>query len=714
MFSPFEGGSVEKIEVTPNEFVVVNIPPVPPIYQIQNFDKAIADQKWERTNYPEWWDEAYEVELDARSENDNFRDKKCEQFRKQEWERRFNGHWCFIKGNPVYLPGKYYYYLNWIKNDNGYPEFRETDRKEFLFTTYCFNDPNCLGYIKIGPRGFGKSSKEVAICLEEMTKTPHRRQAAIQSKTKDDAKDKIFAEKMVPVYLELPEFYKPEADHGTKPEGKLSFFRQAVRGRKSKNIKQDDDLELKNIIYPVAAKETTLDGGTFAIIMQDEIGKTLKEEANVHKRWEINRFCVYRDNKKRGMLLGTTTVEEMKQGGEQCFKIWKESDSRIKSGNGMTISGAYRFFTSKLEVSCFDEYGYPDIKLATERDDAERALRKDDLNSLASYIRKNPRNPDEAFMDDADGCEFNSFLLAKVLQELELKDPTTVFDLEWTNGRDTDVKFEYNPRGKFTASWLPANKSETNLVEAGPSYTKQDGTVVRTWKPKNDLRFRIGCDPVQHGVETVDKRVSDSATYVFRMFDHSVDNDVNKVYKESDFDDPNDYRIGRLKWKTYVPIVEYIYRNDDPDDFFEDMIKLCRFFGCQILIENNKNNIINKFFDRGYKEFIMYRPKDTWTADGSSQSTPGIPGVGPVQQQYIGEIKTYIMQHAHRIPFKRLVKDLIKFRKKNITMHDPTVAFGVTLLALKGVAKVPKIPVDLGSLIRTYNNKGMQSTINKN
>jgi hypothetical protein len=715
MVEPIEGGSQEKIEITPGEFIIVSIPPMPPIQEIQNYDKPIAEQKWERTEYPVWWDEVFEFESEKREDNPNYRDKRLESFRAQEWHRRLNGHWIFIKGKPVYLPGKYYFYLNWWKNDNGYPKFREPDRRDFLFTEYCFKHPKILGYLKIGSRGFGKSVKECSIMVEELTKPPRRRHGAIQSKSKDDAKDKIFSEKMVPSYLELPEFFQPEADHGTKPEAKLSFFRQAVRGKKAKGVTQDYDSELKNTIYPVPAKEKALDGGTYAIIMQDECGKTSpKEEADVYKRWNINRNCVYRDHEKRGMMLGTTTIEEMKEGGAECEKIWKESDSRNLTVNGFTLSGALRYFTPCTQITFFDEYGYPDEKRAKEWHDGERLGRRDDLNSLASYIRKNPYTPEEAFMEDADGCEFNAYLLNKRLEELELKYPVSYFDLEWTNGRDSEVRFEINPNGRFCAHRLPKTIQETNRVERGPKKRRTDGTLIETWRPLNDAKFRIGCDPVMHGVETVDKRVSDSAAYVFEMYDYTIDHDREKKYKEEDCLDHNDYKVGRLKWTTYLPIVEYIYRHDDPDDFFEDMIKLVRFFGCQILIENNKNGIINKFRDRGYGEFIMYRPKETFTADNNSQNTPGVHGVDPIIQQYIGEIKSYVVQHGHRIPFKRLIEDLLRYRRKNIKIHDPTVAFGITLLSLKGEAKIPRIPIDIQSMFSTYNNSGSESTLNNN
>jgi hypothetical protein len=706
---PIPGGSYKDIQG-----VRVFIPPIPEIHLIQNYDKEVKDQKWERQGYPEWWQEEYEKELDERVFDDEYRNPRCEAFREECWRKRNEGHWVFINGMAIYLPGMYWYYLEWIKNDNGYPDFREPDWLEFLFTTVCFQLERCLGYIKIGPRGFGKTSKEVAITLEKMTKRPGRRQAAIQSKSEDDAKEKIFQEKMVPVYLELPEFFQPEADHGTKPEKKLSFFKPAVRGKKSKRYRVDEESELKNLVYYVPAKEKALDGGTYAIVIQDEIGKTdPKKEADVNKRWDVNRFCVYRDHKKRGMLLGTSTIEELKAGGDECYMIWKNSDPKNLTGNGFTVSGAYRYFTSALDVTFFDEYGFPDRVRAKEFHDAERKARKDDPNALSSYIRKNPYNADEAFMEDGDGCEFNSYILNKRLEELNLKEPVTIGNFEWTNGRDSKLIFDYNPKGRFKCSWLPYKDEETNLVAPAGIIEKEDGTKIQAWKPLNDIKFRIGTDPVDHGVETVDVRTSDSAAYVFRLYDMAEDTDPERRYTEEDTKDELDYKNGKLKWKTYLPVVEYIYRNDDPEDYYEDMIKLCRFFGCQILPETQKRTIITWFRNRGYGEFIKYRPKDTFTNDSGNQNTPGIASVEPVIQQYIGLIKTYVMHHGHRIPFKRLVLDLIKFRKSKIRVHDPTVALGFTLLATLGEAKVVEKPAELNDFFRSYRIRGTETELVK-
>jgi hypothetical protein len=710
MFYPFEGGSTERLEVTPGEFITVHIPPVPPIHLIQNFDKPKKEQKWERTEYPEWWKQAYKEELIQREVDDNYRDRRCEEFRRQEWERRLKGHWFFNNGTPIYLTGAHYFFLNWCKLDVGYPSYFNFQRRSFYFSQYCVEDPTCLGYFKVGQRGFGKTIEEICLILESLTRSPGDRKGAVQSKSGEDAAS-VFS-KMVDIYNTLPEFFKPASDHGSRPKTKLSWYKEPTKGKAAKFVEINDDDELRNEFFYAVAKETALDGQTMSDVMQDEIGKAdPKEQVNVDKRIQVNRFVVFRQNRKRGIMRCTSTIEEMKKGGAEAFSVWKKSNTKNKSENGFTISGIYRLFTSALDTTDLDEYGNSDREAAKIKHDHERKLRRDDLNELASYIRKNPYTPDEAFMEDADGCEFNGYLLNKRIEELNLKDPTSFFDLEWQNGRDSKVVFHHNPQGKFCASWLPTKNEDTNRVARGPDMRLDDGTVVPTWRPLNDAKFRIGCDPVQHGVDTVDKRVSDSAAYVFRMYDMTQDPNYELKYKESDVEYPDDYRIGRLKWNTYVPVVEYIFRNDDPDDFFEDMIKLCRFFGCQILIENNKNNIINTFRKRGYADFVMFRPRETFTTESEAQNTGGIPGVEPVIQQYIGEIKTYVMNHGHRIPFKRLLQDLLRFRRKNIKIHDPTVAFGMTLMSLKGEAKIEHVPIEVTSLFNMYSINGTETNV---
>ena len=64
--------------------------------------------------------------------------KKEIEFIGQEWDRRTNGYWFYNCGVPTYIDGWHYFYLNYWQLDNGLPEYRDRDRKFFLFARYCF------------------------------------------------------------------------------------------------------------------------------------------------------------------------------------------------------------------------------------------------------------------------------------------------------------------------------------------------------------------------------------------------------------------------------------------------------------------------------------------------------------------------------------------------------------------------------------------------
>lgn len=689
------------------------LPARPPLHEIAGYHLPKKEQKWIRTDYPDWWDEAFEEESEIREDNEDYRDPRCEEFRAQEWDRRLNGYWFMNNGEPTYIVGIHYFFLNWIKLDVGYPKYYDFQRKNLYFTQYCIEDPFCLGYFKVGPRGFGKTMEEIAVQLELMTRPPHRSKGAIQSKSGNDAY-KVFR-KEVEIYNELPEFFKPESSHGTNPEKKLSFFRDKTRGKKAKKVKQDDDKELKNEIWWEVAKETALDGDTLRSVIQEEIGKSdPKEQVNVAKRVQVNRFCVYRNNIKRGIIQCTSTIEEMKEGGAEAYIVWKGSDFKVKSENGFTTTGLYRAFTSALDTTVIDEYGRSNQEQAKRIHESERKLRRDDPNELASYIRKNPFTADEAFTSDAEGCEFNAYVLTKRIEELRFKETTVVGDFEWTNGRDSRVRFVPNPtKGKWKVAWLPTKEEETNLVTEGPNIYKPDGTVVKTWRPANDLKFRAGVDPTDLGLEVVDgKRVSDAAFYIHRLFDMSVDTDPNLVYTEETCKG-FEYKIGKPRLKTNIPIVQYICRNDDPLDTFEDCIKTIRFFGCSVLPEINKPGIRNHLISRGYGDFIKYRPKETFTNDSGAQHTQGITSSDPIIQQYLMLIKTYVNNYGHLIPFIELTQDLLNFRRKRIREHDPTVALGFTLIALLGNPITPPARVDIKNLFDTYTINGTTTELSR-
>ncbi len=566
---------------------------------------------------------------------------------------------------------------------------------------------------------------------EELSKPPIKCSGGIQSKSLNDAGE-LFEEKLVSPWKDLPDFFKPESNSGTDPKKVLSFRRDIVRGRKARGVKQNEDEELRNFIDFKPAKEKAYDGKAKRRLFIDEAGKTLKsEEADVFKRHQILKPCVIKNGTIWGKMYVSSTVEELDEGGAEFKKIWDQSKFTDKDENGETKSGLYKYFLSALEGTFYDEYGYSVVENPTAEQrkyliktygekaaegtrrfyEATRKSLKDDPNALASFMRKFPFVEEEAFMENGSTCEFNAYILNCRLQELYLHEPVTRGNFDWTNGRDSRVHFFPDPKGRWKVSFLPERESETNLVELGPVTRSEDGTNLQTYRPLNDLAYRAGIDPLDMGIGASDGKVSSAAMYVRRMYDISIDN-PDSVYTEENCRG-NDYKIGKLKWKTNIPIVEYICRPDEPTDGYEDVIKTIRFFGCTILPETNKPSLKIHLINRGYGDFIKFRPKDTWSNDSGKQNTIGMASVEPVIQQYLLLIKSDVNNFGHLYPFKALVLDLLKFRRNKIREHDSTVGHGFSLMATLGPAKIAQPLIDVSSLYNSYKINGSHTELRR-
>lgn len=690
MFDPIKNGTVETIQG-----LDCWVPPRPKISEIQGSHLPKKKQKWYRTELPQiqarhidWfsgdeyepddlidWDTARREEIIKQTgcdpwnvnnqghpkpvpgvvADEDYINPILDDFRSQELERIRHGHWFMNNGTAVYLTGFHYFYLNWWKLNTGYPDFRDSDRKIFYFWQYCLEDDNCYGISEITKRGVGKSYRvgSVAYLMCISHKKVH---VGMQSKTDEDAEE-LFLSKVVEPMKDLPDFLIPINNHGSDPKKKLNFFAPAKRGKGARFSKKSKDSELRSFMTFRNAGEKAYDGTTLKFLILDENGKLDPRIGDAKKRLGVTRNCVYRDSKMVGKIWATTTVEEMEKGGKACMEIHYDSDLSKRSDIGRTKSGLYPFFMSALDCSYFDEYGYPDREKAFKEHEAERKIREGDSVEWTGYVQRNPYNINEAFMVSGTKCIYN----AKVLQERQVALSNPDFngvergDFVWENGIP-DTKAIWVPNdvnGKWFVSWRFKNEKE----EANRVKVEEDYNGFKTFTPLNVSFGGFAFDPYSH-TETVDKRRSNGASAVFRNY--------NPFY------DPNHSNT----W-----IADYVARPDDPDECSEDQIIACHYFGIKILIENNKNDSLRYFKKRGYGNFILKRPKDTFTKDDASQSTDGIPSVTPVIDYYIKRTKSHIHNYGHLLKHLRIVKDLLEFDPSNRTKFDLGVASQLALIA---------------------------------
>lgn len=440
-------------------------------------------------------------------------------------------------------------------------------------------------------------------------------------------------------------------------------------------------------------------------------------EADVYKRWQVVRPTLMNGPQVVGFSFLPTTIEEADQGGDEYVRLFEESFPNVakNSPNNTTKTGLTAHFIQGFKGYIFDEYGrsviddpeedeevldefgnriYEGAKTSLKKD---REAVKDDPSALASLIRKYPWTWAEAKIADNDKCVFNAVKLNDRLSELSVMESmkqytTTYGNFIWADDDRKKVVFDQNNKGRFKVAQLIKDEDKNaNRVSLGGT---RDGIPI--YEPTNDTKYIIGTDPIEHGKIVDNKRASNAAAYVFRKFDPHVDR------KES-----QDFQ-GRIKWETHNFIVQYIYRPLNPEIYYEDMIKICHYFGCSILIENQKPAIMTYFKMRGYERFIMYRPEDTFTTTTGAQDTLGIPASKVMIDYYTEKLQTFVAHHAHRIHFTELLMDLLKFDPSNTKVYDATVAAGYTLTAAENKVEETQ-EVYLENLLPLYNNHGTQS-----
>lgn len=733
MYYPIVGG--EKVIV---DDLTCWLPPVPKDKsQILYYNLPKEEQYWRREPVPQWyWDRVPDENKARRIEEDmvergmkksvTYLDPVLERYRRREWHRRKWGVWFYNYGVPTYITGHHYWYLNYCKFDHkindGYPLYYEFSRDNFYFRQYCEEDPKCLGYFFVAARGTGKSNEELA-CVSNNITMKHDARAALQSKSFDkDAKAVLMKAKLVPLFNNLPQFFKPQFAHGSNPEERLIFNRPSTKGKESFNIKYGPELELNSYIFAAYPGEKALDTETLTEVLIDEVGKTNpKKIADVVVRHNVNLKCVFRNHRKVGMLRNTTTVEEMDEGGAEALLLWKASNQRKRDRSGHTESKIYRRFISALTTDTSlddyieydengviiknwgppcDKHGRVNAQIANRKIENDLEMVKHNLRERSSRIRKSPRNEYEAFIKDQSKSIFNVEALTSRLEEIRNmpKAPYIRGNLYWLKDEGGPVGFKQDEHaGRFYWAWFPDEFSGNpepgkwkilNNVRKEAGWDRMGNRRVMTY-PKNDHLFTIGTDPIKFS-KTKDPRASKASGHGFRKYNINVDNGRPKA-----------------KWQSHNYIFEYIERPQDPETYFNDMGMACHFLGCSILPESNIKSLVQHFVQKGWEKFLMNAGDFPDLMIAGNQDDPGFSTTAEVIDQYTRRIITFINEHIQRMPFDRTIESWLNFDPSDTRVSDATVSSGFTLVALENKPREQEtVEEDINDWFDVYDNSG--------
>ena len=666
----------------------------------------IEDQRWAKSEYPKPLAKIKSV-FDWERYPVNFKEEWYD-YIDEEFKRREEGYWFYNRGVATYITGSHYMFLQWSKIDVGAADYRESNRLFFIFWEACKADQRCYGMCYLKNRRSGFSFMASSELVHQATISSDSR-FGILSKSGADAK-KMFTDKVVPISVNYPFFFKPIQDGMDRPKTELAYRVPASKLTRRKLDQGEAPEELDGLDTTIDWKNTgdnSYDGEKLKLLAHDESGKWERPD-NILNNWRVTKTTLRLGSKIVGKCMMGSTSNALDKGGDNFKKLYYASDVTKRNRNGQTSSGLYSLFIPmEWNYEGFiDSHGIPvfekpkDAIKDTQGDlitigviehwENEVDGLKDDQDGLNEYYRQFPRTEKHAFRDEAKLSLFN---LTKIYEQIDYNEDmrnktlVTQGNFQWAGGvKDTTVNFYPEKNGRFLVSWIPpVNLQNRVIIKNGVKY------------PGNEHVGAFGCDSYDIS-GTVDKQGSKGSLHGLTKFSME-DAPFNMFF------------------------LEYISRPPTAEIFFEDVLMALHFYGMPILAENNKPRLLYYLKRRGYRRFSINRPDKLYNKlSVAEREIGGIPNSSEdIKQAHAAAIESYIEDYVGLkedgygdMYFQKTLEDWAKFNINNRTKFDATISSGLAIMACNKNKYTPvniqqRDPVNIS--FKKYDNTGYISKI---
>jgi hypothetical protein len=196
-----------------------------------------------------------------------------------------------------------------------------------------------------------------------------------------------------------------------------------------------------------------------------------------------------------------------------------------------------------------------------------------------------------------------------------------------------------------------------------------------SWRPRNGQRFTCGIDPFRNlnanqakakaktGFSLSNSRQSNGGIGMLWEYDESIDR--GKEIKD---------------WNSFKCICSYSYRPTTQEEYFEDVINVCQYYGAMMYPEQNVEAFIAYVYKRGYGGYFLF----DMGLDGRPKPLPGKWTGTETQQDIVREYKDYIENRGHKENHDDLLLEIKSFKGvEDFTRLDLKTAFGYALLGSK-------------------------------
>jgi len=635
-------------------------------------------QYWRRKELP-----AYFENVDFDKEGNAILNPQQRAYALEEVRRCKEGFTFLNNGIETFITGKYYFYLQWWKlEDDIHPDYRDLDRRYFLFLNHWENVPSCLGVLIGKKRRQGSTSIATSNLVYECIFFRNSF-CGLTSKTLVDAKA-AFTNMVSFGYRQLPVFLKPKQLNNKDSVSELVFAHKTVEIKGAKGNVLDNDTGHRSKVDYRAPSPNAYDSGRLSRGLFDE-GSKWPKEVPFSTFISIVSKTLVKGAKRVGFIECPSTTNAMTNGGQEFKLVW---DNANQFKYEKTPNRLVKYFTAAFDgyYGFIDRYGMSVIDEPTDEqyeylvsnyvgvgdlteDDIRKGARQYLIEkrsqlegaALEEEIRMNPFDEKEMFQSALTNCIYNTLKLNEQLDWLSWNKKTERGNLVWEGGDKYYTQKEL-PSGEIK---ITLNKLVWTPHENG-KYEKVIG-----WEPKNmndnyerngyffpnaKYDIRIGADPFKYD-KTKDNRKSNCAAYAYQMPDL-----INDKYEFSD---------------TFV--MRYVDRPSTTDLSNEYVLRMAWYCGCQVLFERNVNHWKSYFAAQKCSGFLMWL---------EGEVEPGIytDGKGGVVQTICDYTESYIEKSISKVYFPELINDKsgwLGFEVENTQKYDDAMGGGFALIASK-------------------------------
>lgn len=600
------------------------------------------------------------------------------------------GVYAYINGILKYIPASYWGYVNhWTLENGELPEYRESDRIFFLFFEYICFETDVLGITRGKSRRIGATSAGFYFMWWICGRQEEKRGGSISFN--DEAANKNFQTMFMRGFKAmLPCFVR---DFDSSAEKFVRFVKPVEKAKKGVVRKREG---LNSYCDYLSNSLNAYDSGRLSYGLFDETAKY--HRININTYWSKVSPTLKTGRNKVGFAYMPTTVNPKNQGGENYQQFWKIANqnainpSTEKPYGLGTTNKVVRYFVPAWEgyAGCIDIFGNSIIEdpiepimgndgkliyegaktiILRERKNIEDSIKAGvgKPEQLMEHRRDFPTDEADMFAFATGNCEFDEMRLIARIKYLD------EFPVYIRQSRLTDTIKE------ITDPLNPLKKVQDRKINF---MDDKNGCLWLYEKPLKENDFKMVSGHYVVGSPHIYTIGADT----IRIFDAEHGSLCAVcVFKKS-------LTINGEETGNY-PVAMWIGRPRVPSHLYDEIIRLCLWYGCKCNIERSAGDYFSEYFyKKNCSDLLLWTPARNPNLP-HQRIYVGTESASPFQLQaqlecaklyFDGNDPIEYNGNIERVVFKDLLQQALEYNHSERTPYDLVVSLQMALLpALK-------------------------------